>query len=75
MKWLLLRYQPEKVNGIKVGMTAKGHCTDIIYIERFWRSFKREEFYLNEYENVSELKKAINIYIEFYNHINDGINC
>jgi putative transposase len=53
--------------GIKVSMTGKGRCTDNIYIERFWRSFKREEFYLNEYQSVGELKKAISAYIEFYN--------
>jgi putative transposase len=54
--------------GIKVSMTGKGRCTDNIYIERFWRSFKREEFYLNEYESVNELKKAIRAYMQFYNH-------
>ncbi len=53
--------------GIKVSMTGKGRCADNIYIERFWRSFKREEFYLNEYEDVAELRTAIRAYIEFYN--------
>ena len=53
---------------IKISMTGKGRCLDNIYIERFWRSFKQEEFYLNEYTSVKELKKAINAYIEFYNH-------
>jgi putative transposase len=54
-------------NGIQISMTGKGRCNDNIYIERFWRSLKREEFYLNEYENVRALKKAIAAYIEFYN--------
>ena len=49
-------------------MTGKGRCLDNIYIERFWRSFKQEEFYLNEYTSVKVLRKAINAYIEFYNH-------
>ena len=49
-------------------MTGKGRCLDNIYIERFWRSFKYEEFYLNEYDSVIALKKAINSYINFYNH-------
>lgn len=53
--------------GIKISMTGKGRCTDNIYIERFWRSLKREEFYLNEYKSVKELRKAIGAYIEFYN--------
>jgi putative transposase len=52
---------------IKISMTGKGRCADNIYIERFWRSFKREEFYLNEYQSVQELRTAIGTYIEFYN--------
>lgn len=36
-------------HGIKISMTGKGRCLDNVFIERFWRSFKREEFYLNEY--------------------------
>jgi putative transposase len=52
---------------IKVSMTGPGRCLDNVYIERFWRSFKREEFYLNEYGSVKELKKAISAYIRFYN--------
>ena len=52
---------------IKISMTGKGRCIDNVYIERFWRSYKREEFYLNEYATVKELKKAIEKYIEFYN--------
>ena len=53
---------------IKVSMTGKGRCLDNVYIERFWRSFKREEFYLNEYKNIKELRSAISAYVEFYNH-------
>lgn len=53
---------------IKISMTGKGRCKDNIYIERFWRSLKQEEFYLNEYTSVKELKKSIRAYIEFYNH-------
>lgn len=53
---------------IKISMTGKGRCNDNIYIERFWRSFKREEFYLNDYGSVKNLREAIRAYIEFYNH-------
>ena len=52
---------------IKISMTGKGRCLDNVYIERFWRSFKREEFYLNEYGSVKELRNTISVYIEFYN--------
>ena len=54
--------------GIKISMTGKGRCLDNVYIERFWRSFKQEEFYLNEYDSVGDLRKAVDAYIEFYNH-------
>jgi putative transposase len=57
-----------KESKIKISMTGKGRCLDNIYIERFWRSFKQEEFYLNEYGSIKDLKKAIGLYIEFYNH-------
>jgi putative transposase len=53
--------------GIKISMTGKGRCLDNVYIERFWRSFKREEFYLNEYGSIKELRKAIEAYMDFYN--------
>jgi putative transposase len=57
-----------KENTIKISMTGKGRCNDNIYIERFWRTIKQEEFYINEYRNLPELRKAIGNYIEFYNN-------
>ncbi len=57
-----------KDNDIRISMTGKGRCLDNVYIERFWRSVKQEEFYINEYEGIQELIAAIDAYIEFYNH-------
>ena len=54
--------------GIQISMTGKGRCLDNVYIERFWRSFKQEEFYLNAYSTLSCLKQAIKDYVAFYNH-------
>ena len=54
-------------------MTGKGRCIDNIYIERFWRSFKREEFYLNEYLSVKELRKQLVLIWNFITS-DDGIN-
>jgi putative transposase len=56
-----------KQNQIKISMDGKGRATDNIAIERFWRSIKYEELYINEYKNVKEIKKAIVEYMEFYN--------
>jgi len=52
---------------IKISMDGKGRATDNICIERFWRSIKYEEIYLNEYKNMKVLKKAIEKYIFKYN--------
>ncbi len=38
-----------KRHDIKISMDGKGRATDNICIERFWRSIKYEEIYLNEY--------------------------
>lgn len=57
-----------KNEDIKISMTGKGRCLDNVYIERFWRSFKQEEFYLNEYASIKAQRMAIDAYIEFYNH-------
>ena len=48
-------------------MTGKGRCINNVYIERFWRSFKQEKFYLYEYNTVKALRQAITEYVEFYN--------
>lgn len=53
---------------IQISMDGKGRCLDNVHIERFWRSFKYEEFYLNSYDGVKELRQAVAKYIEFYNH-------
>jgi putative transposase len=48
-------------------MDGKGRATDNICIERFWRSIKYEEVYLNEYSTIKELQKAIANYMDSYN--------
>ena len=56
-----------KKHTIKISMDGKGRATDNICIERFWRSIKYEEVYLNEYHNIKELQKAIANYMDSYN--------
>ena len=53
---------------IAISMDGKGRCLDNIPIERFWRTLKVEEVYLNTYETVQEARDAIGQYIEWYNH-------
>ena len=56
-----------KKHNIEISMDGKGRATDNICIERFWRSIKYEEIYLNEYKNMKVLRKAIENYILKYN--------
>lgn len=56
-----------KSNKIRISMDGKGRALDNIYIERFWRSLKYEEIYLNEYRSMEELKGALKRYFNFYN--------
>jgi putative transposase len=56
-----------KKHDIKISMDGKGRATDNICIERFWRSIKYEEIYLNEYKNMKVLKKSIGKYMDNYN--------
>ena len=55
-------------NGIRISMDGKGRAMDNIFIERLWRSVKYEEIYLNEYQNVKKLIKALKTYFDFYNN-------
>ena len=56
-----------KKHNIKISMDGKGRATDNICIERFWRSIKYEEIYLNEYKNMKVLNRSIENYINIYN--------
>lgn len=53
---------------IKISMNGKGRSIDNIAIERFFRTLKYDEIYINEYSSISELKKGISRYMNFYNH-------
>ena len=48
-------------------MDGKGRWIDNVVIERFFRSLKYEEIYINPCYSVIELKSRINNYINFYN--------
>ena len=56
-----------KKHDIKISMDGKGRSIDNICIERFWRTIKYEEIYLNDYKSMSELRYSIRNYIEKYN--------
>jgi len=53
---------------IRISMDGVRRCLDNIYIERFWRTLKYEDIYINKYESFQEAQVWIKQYIEFYNH-------
>lgn len=55
-------------NDIKISMDGKGRALDNVFIERFWRSIKYENVYINVYEKGLDLYKGLDSYIKFYNH-------
>jgi len=53
--------------GIDISMDGKGRALDNIFIERFWRSLKYENIYLNDYQTVPECRAGVKRYFRFYN--------
>lgn len=54
--------------GMTQSMSRVGRCIDNGPMESFWGMLKSEEYYLNTYNTFEELKRAIEAYINFYNH-------
>ena len=54
-------------SNIKVSMNGKGRSVDNIFIERWWKNFKYENFYPNQYQTVKLLKQGLQDYVAFYN--------
>ncbi|SUX62018.1 transposase B [Citrobacter amalonaticus] len=49
-------------------MSRKGNCLDNAVMENFFGTLKSECFYLSQFSNISELRKAIEDYIRYYNN-------
>jgi putative transposase len=56
-----------KYNGVQISMNGKGRSIDNIMIERFFRTLKHNNIYINEYQTIKELKTGIKNYIYKYN--------
>jgi putative transposase len=54
-------------HGIRISMDGVNRALDNIFIERFWRTLKYEDIYLNDYRTAIELKAGIKRYMDFYN--------
>lgn len=52
---------------ISISMDGKWNYFDNIFVERLWRTVKYENVYLNNYQNIFEVKNGLGKYFEFYN--------
>lgn len=57
-----------KENEVRISMDGKGRAKDNIVIERFWRSLKYNEVYINDYNSPRELRQGVERYIHLHNH-------
>lgn len=53
---------------VQISMDGKGRALDNIITERFWRTIKYEEVYLNDYASPKEARQRLARYLSFYNH-------
>ena len=54
-------------HGVQISMDGRGRWLDNVFIERLWRSVKHEEVYLKAYENLTEARRELGSYFDFYN--------
>lgn len=57
----------EKEN-IRISMDGRGRATDNIFIERLWRTVKRDYVYICPSANGTELYKGLNTFFDYYNN-------
>jgi len=55
--------------GIRISMDGRGRWLDNVVIERFWRTIKYEDIYLQSYANPVELEKGIGKFVLRYNTV------
>ena len=49
-------------------MDGRGGVFNNTFVERLWRLVKYEEAYLRDYRSVTEAKKGLSCYFDFYNN-------
>lgn len=52
---------------IQISMDGRGRCMDNIFTERFWRTVKYENIFLQDYADINEAKTGLAEYFLFYN--------
>lgn len=55
--------------GIRQSMDGKSRWADNVIVERWFRTYKYEEVFLNDYKNLKEARIAVAAYIHTYNYL------
>ena len=58
-----------KGKSIEISMNGKGRSLDNIAIERFFRTLKYGNIYINDYQTIKQLKEGVNKYMHKYNYL------
>ena len=53
---------------VRISMDGRRRALDNVFIERFWRSVKYEDIYLNCYVDGHGLYKGLKLYFDYYDH-------
>lgn len=56
-----------EANHVRISMDGRGQALDNVRTERFFRTIKYDDIYINEYNTPRELRKGINDYMVMYN--------
>ncbi len=56
-----------KEHQVAISMDGRGRALDNVFIERFWRSVKYEEVYLNDYQTIPQAISRLKRYFRYYN--------
>jgi len=56
-----------KNHKIQISMNGKGRSIDNIAVERFFRTLKYDDIYINDYRNIKDLRTGIDHFMNFYN--------
>jgi len=54
-------------HGIRISMDGRGRWLDNVFVERLWRSVKYEDVYLKAYGSLTETRRGLTQYFDFYN--------
>lgn len=57
-----------KAANVRISWDGRGRALDNIFVERLWRSVKYEEVFIKDYRTVTDARKGLQEYFQFYNH-------